>query len=358
MKLLHSADWHLDAPLQGRTSEQAQFLKAAMRTIPGKIAALCKKENCDAILLSGDLFDGAYTKDSYQALKSALEDCAVPVLITPGNHDFYCPGSPWAAETWPENVHIFTQNHLELVEIPGLPCRFVGAAFTSMDCPPLLEGFRAPEGDTPVVGVLHGDPTQSDSPYCRISSAQVQQSGLSYLALGHIHKQGSFRAGNTLCAWPGCPMGKGYDEEGEKGAYIVTLENGNADCRFVSLGLPKFFDWEIECTNDPAVALAEVLPAVAGEDFYRITLTGAFPAPDLASLQLLFSRFPNLQLRDNTTPPVELWKSVGSDTLEGMYFLTLKNALENAADDEEKEKILLAAELSRRILDGQEVTLP
>ena len=55
---------------------------------------------------------------------------------------------------------------------------------------------------------------------------------------------------------------------------------------------------------------------------------------------------------------MELWKSVGSDTLEGMYFLTLKNALENAADDEEKEKILLAAELSRRILDGQEVTLP
>jgi predicted phosphodiesterase len=358
MKILHSADWHLDAPLQGRTAQQAQFLKTALRTIPAKIAALCKQEGCDAVVLSGDLLDGAYTKESYLALRNALAECEVPVLIAPGNHDFYAPSSPWAAETWPDNVHIFTENHLEFVEFEGLPCRFVGAAFTCMDCPSLLEGFTAPAGDTPVIGVLHGDPTQADSPYCRITSAQVQQSGLSYLALGHIHKKDAFRAGNTLCAWPGCPMGKGYDEQGDKGVYIVSIENGYAQHRFVSLGLPKFFDLEIPCTYDPAIALANALPAVANGDFYRITFTGAYPAPDLASLQLLFSGFPNLQLRDNTTAPVDLWASVGSDTLEGMYFLALKNALENAASNEEKEKILLAAEISRRILDGQEVTLP
>lgn len=358
MKLLHSADWHLDAPLQGRTPEQAQFLKAAVRTIPARIAALCKQEHCDAVVLSGDLFDGAYTKDSYLLLRNALEDCGVPVLIAPGNHDFYSPSSPWAAETWPDNVHIFTHDRLEFAPDMGLPCRFVGAAYTCMDCPALLEDFTAPEGNTPFIGVLHGDPTQADSPYCRITSAQVQRSGLTYLALGHIHKKDSFRAGRTLCAWPGCPMGKGYDEQGDKGVYIVNIENGYAEHRFVSLGLPKFFDLEIPCTYDPANALAATLPAVANADFYRITFTGAYPAPDLASLQLLFSGFSNLQLRDNTTAPIDLWASVGSDTLEGMYFLSLKNALENAATAEEREKILLSAEVSRRILDGLEVTLP
>lgn len=358
MKLLHSADWHLDAPLQGHTQEQARFLKAALHTVPEKIAALCRQENCDAVLLSGDVFDCSYTKDSYLALRNALEACGVPVLIAPGNHDFYCTTSPWAAEIWPENVHIFTQNQLQIVEFPGLPCRFAGAAFTSGYSRELLENFTAPEGDTPVVGVLHGDPTQSDSRYCRITSTQVQQSGLAYLALGHIHKRDSFRAGNTLCAWPGCPMGRGFDELGDKGAYIVTIENGSADIRFVSLGLPKFFDMDVECTADPAVALAQALPAVPNTDFYRITFTGAYPAPDLDSLQLLFSAFPNLQLRDNTVPPVDLWAGVGSDTLEGEFFRALKIALDDATDEAEKEKILLAAEISRRILDGQEVKLP
>ena len=61
MKLLHSADWHLDAPLTGRTPEQAALLRKAALSLPDKIAELCRRENCDLMLLSGDLFDGPNT---------------------------------------------------------------------------------------------------------------------------------------------------------------------------------------------------------------------------------------------------------------------------------------------------------
>ena len=44
MKILHSADWHLDAPILGRTPEQTQLLRQTLLQIPGKIAALCKVE--------------------------------------------------------------------------------------------------------------------------------------------------------------------------------------------------------------------------------------------------------------------------------------------------------------------------
>ena len=100
-----------------------------------------------------------------------------------------------------------------------------------------------------------------------------------------------------------------------------------------------------------------MLPAVPNEDFYRITLTGESEAPDLDALQKEFSSFPNLTLRDHTRRPVDLWQKAGEDSFEGMYFGLLKDALDDAAE-EEREKILLAARLSRQLLDGQEVELP
>ena len=43
IKILHSGDWHLDAPFQGRTDAQAAYLRRELLKIPGKLAALCKE---------------------------------------------------------------------------------------------------------------------------------------------------------------------------------------------------------------------------------------------------------------------------------------------------------------------------
>ena len=350
MKILHSADWHLCSPLQGRTPDQEAFLRRHLRQIPGKIVSLCKQYGCDMMLLSGDLFDGPYDTDTLQLLKDALQDAAVPVFITPGNHDFCSADSPWLNETWPENVHIFTDPAIQSVVVPQLGCRVYGAGFTAMNCPSLLDGFRA-DPDMVSIGILHGDPTQSASPYNPITQAQVAGSGLSYLALGHIHKGGAFRAGTTLCAWPGCPMGRGYDEEGEKGVLLVTVED-TVQASFIPLDTPRFYDLET-----PAQQLDSLLPPVGNDDFYRITLVGESEPLDLKDLQSRYGRFPNLLLRDQTTPPVDIWKALGEDSFEGTYFELLHQALENA-DSQTRQQILLAAKISRQILDGREVTLP
>ena len=75
------------------------------------------------------------------------------------------------------------------------------------------------------------------------------------------------------------------------------------------------------------------------------------------ALQAEFTQFPHLVLRDRTTRPVDIWGSLGQDSFEGVYFGLLRQALD-AASEEEKEEILLAAELSRQLLEGQEVVLP
>lgn len=352
IKILHSADWHLDSPLMLRSAAQAEPLRAALHRIPEQIAALCKQHRCDLLLLSGDLFDGPYAADTLHLVQNALEDIAIPVFIAPGNHDFVDAQSPWLTEFWPENVHIFTHPVIEAVEVTALDCTVVGAGYTKMDCPGLLADY-SPRHDTQyAVGVLHGDPTQLTSPYCPITTEQVKHSRLDYLALGHIHKSGSFQAGKTLCAWPGCPQGRGYDETGVKGTLLVTLDEV-AETVFLPLPGPRFYDLEVLAE----VGLSAVLPPVGNEDFYRITLTGTAETPDLAALKKEFAHFPNLELRDRTVPMRELWCSAGDDTLEGIYFQLLRDAM-NAANEPQKQHLQLAARISRQLLDGQEVELP
>lgn len=355
IKILHTGDWHLDAPMHGRSAAQSQQLKKAFAELPYKVAELCQRHQCDLLLLSGDIFDGNYTKESYQSLYGALESVKIPVIITPGNHDFVSPNSPWTGELWPENVHIFTHPTVESIAFPELNCRIYGGGFTAMDCPALLADFKAQGSEQYQIGVFHGDPTQVNSPYNPITTQQVADSGLDYLALGHIHKGDSFRSGRTLCAWPGCPMGHGYDEQGEKGVLLVTIE-GQATAEFISLGFPAFYDWDVPVTTTPQAALQQVLPPVANNDFYRITFTGTCETPDLDGLYEAFSRFPNLELRDRTSAPVDTWKTLGEDSLEGIYFGLLKDALAGK-DEKEQAQIALAAYISRQILDGQEVNL-
>ena len=352
LKILHSVDWHLDSPFLGFTEQQRQFLREAQQTIPGKVADLCRRENCDMMLLAGDLFDAEASPETLHILKRELENCGVPVLIAPGNHDFYRADGPWAKETWPENVFLFTGG-LESVTIQGLDCRIYGAAFQSMDCDSLLEGFQSQGDEKYCVAVLHGDPLQRNSPYNPITNAQVRDSALDYLALGHVHKAGTFRSGETLWAWPGCPMGRGWDETGEKGVCIVTID-GEAKVRPVSLHLPRFFDLSTELCGSAAEAVASVLPAVPGEDFYRITLKGSGEV-DLEELKEQFAAYPNLILRDQTEPPLEIWEDLDADSLEGIYFGMLRKAMEETP--EKARQIQLAAEISRKLMEGREVKL-
>lgn len=349
LRILHSADWHMDSPFASFPEETRNALRRQQLRLPEKIAQLCSMKKCDLVVLAGDVFDGIPSRESIAAVKTALAQCAVPVFVSPGNHDFCGMGSPWLEEVWPENVHIFTGG-MESVIIPELDCRIYGAGYQSMDCPGLLEHFQAEGEQRYCVGVLHGDPVTAQSPYCPVTTAQIRESGLDYLALGHIHRSGQLRAGDTVCGWPGCPMGRGWDETGEKGILLVTLEDG-VRAEFLPLDMPRFVDLQIDVGMDPVNALDRVLPAGGNGDFYRITLTGWGDA-DLAALKNHFSRFPNLTLRDRTEAIEDLWGRQGEDTLMGVYFRMLR---EMARSDPRAE---LAAQISHRLLSGGEVPLP
>lgn len=353
LKLLHSADWHLGSPFRSLPEENREALKRIQLDIPNRMAEICRREGCDLVLLSGDVFDSP-TPDgrSVEALRRALAECGAAVCIAPGNHDYCSADSPWITQDWPENVHIF-KGDMEFLDFPELDCRVYGAGYRSMDCPALLEGFRASGGRRWNLGVVHGDPVNANSPYCPVNIAQVKQSELDYLALGHIHAHGAFRAGRTLCAWPGCPMGRGWDETGEKGMYLVDLQDC-AETRWLPLDYPQFFDLTVEIGGDAQSALEAALPPVRSRNLYRVTLTGEGEA-EPETLKRRFAHLPLLLLRDETRRPEDLWALAGEDSLRGLYFELLKN---RAQEPEQAEIAQLAAKLSGKLLRGEEVALP
>ena len=350
LRILHSADWHMDSPFAGFTPEQRRFLKAEQQKVPVKIAELCIRENCDLMVLSGDIFDGPYSRETVAIVRSALERCGVPVLIAPGNHDPLGSGSVWQAEPWPENVHIFRET-LQAVTLPELDCRVYGAGYRSMDCPALLQDFRAAGRERYQLAVLHGDPMALNSPYCPVTAAQVRDSGLDYLALGHIHKAGSFRARHSLCGWPGCPMGRGYDETREKGVYIVDIGE-ETQLRFVALDTPRFFEIEVDMDR---LGPEQILPAAGSEDFFRMILTGSH-GRSVEEILRAMPGFPNLEFIDRRQRYCDPWEKLDEDSLEGTYLRLLREKLWTA-DPETEELVRLAAEISTKILAGREVIL-
>ena len=114
------------------------------------------------------------------------------------------------------------------MEVPERNLVIHGAAFSGPEQPEsLLAGFTAPADGKCHIGLLHGELDGAEARYGPIRREEAAASGLCYLALGHVHKRTApLTLGRTVCAWPGCPEGRGFDELGEKGFYEGTISDG------------------------------------------------------------------------------------------------------------------------------------
>lgn len=358
IRILHAADLHLDSPFASLSADQAAQRRAEQRELLTELTELCSAHGCDLMLLAGDMFDSdnAYP-DTIEALSRAFAACPAQIFIAPGNHDYAAAGSAYRTGSWPENVHIFTDSAIQSVTLPALSCRVWGAAFTSPRAGSLLEGFSAPEDGFLELMVLHGDATNAEGPYNTITRAQIAGSNLDYLALGHIHQQsGLLREGRTHYAWPGCPMGRGFDELGEKGVYLVELEAGECRGRFLPLSGRRYEILTVTAGEDPLAAALAALPADAERHICRILFTGEAQPLDVQALRrALAPRCFALSIQDRTTAPVDLWAGCAEDTLRGLFLRTLKAQYDQADDAAQRQTIADAARLGLAAMDGREV---
>ena len=360
MRILHAADLHLDSAFAGLAEEKAALLRQESRDILRRMVDWANDHAVDVMLLSGDLFDSdrMYSQTA-RTLAQALARFRGRIFLSPGNHDFYAPGSGYDAVDWPENVHIFTSRRPQTVLLRSLNASVTGAAFTSAEEWEPFDGASFSGGDAPIrLGVLHGEVTRGESKYRAIPPAEIEKTNLTYLALGHVHRcAGVQRAGNTAYAYPGCLPGRGYDETGDKGFLYGEITPEKVELEFIPFAPRRYQSVTADITDrDPADAVRQALDPDCGQDICRVLLTGS--RRENFSLSALTSELSGLcaalELTDETYPEEDVWARCGEDSLRGLFLQNLR-ARYDGADEDEKRQLLQAARFGLAALDNRDL---
>lgn len=363
LTFLHAADFHLDSAFGALTARQAAGRRRESRELGFRLANYVNQNNVDLVLLAGDLFDsGSAFRETGEQLAEALGQMTARVFIAPGNHDWAGPGSPWLTVRWPENVHVFREDRLTAVELPEWNLAVHGGAFTAPErAESFLAGFSAPEDGRVHIGLLHGEIDPPEARYGPIRREEIAASGLHYLALGHIHRRTEpLRLGKTLCAWPGCIEGRGFDELGEKGFYRGTIgENGRIVLEFVPFAQRRYEILEVDVTGrSPHSAVEAALPEDTARHLYRIVLTGRTGegGADVRGLQeALADRFYALEIRDCTRMAEDIWARAEEDSLRGLFLRELGERRQRAESEAERETVDQAARFGLAALDHRDL---
>ena len=355
LKIIHAADFHLDSPFAALSEEKAALRRKEQRQLLRSLAEAAA--GADLVLLPGDLLDsGVCHLETVGALEEFLNSLPGKVFVAPGNHDYYAPESPWDRMELRDSVRIFTSPQPEPVELPDLGCTVWGAAFTSPRSAGKLRSFRAPAEGMQLM-LLHGDVGGSTG-YGPIVESEIAASGLRYLALGHVHACSGLRqSGDTYWAYPGCLMGRGFDETGEKGYLSLELDEAGCRAEFHPLPARRYEILSVDVTGAESLlsAVEAALPPDAQEHIFRVLLRGQWPEkPRVEALaEALGERCFQVELRDETRLLADIWLDAGEDTLRGSFLRVLKRKYD-AAPEEEKARITLAARYGLAALDYRE----
>lgn len=236
-RFVHAADLHLDSPFRGiRRADEALGRMLARSTFEAfdRLIDLCIERSVDALLVAGDVYDGAdrslRAQLAFQAGMERLHGQGIAAFVAHGNHD---PLDGWqAALRMPPRCHRFgpepeaiplDPERPEWVTVHGMsfPRRVVSENVTMR--------FRTTAAAINV-GVLHatvGSQPEHD-PYAPCSLTDLAATGMDYWALGHVHERQVLRESAPAVVYPGNPQGRHIKEQGERGVYVVELSPGQA----------------------------------------------------------------------------------------------------------------------------------
>ena len=358
-RIVHTSDLHLDSRFESLPPDKARVRREELFACAVRMIALAKESRADLILIAGDYIEaGCVFFDTLEKLAALFAGAGVPILVSPGNHDFYGADSPWNNPIWPDNVHVFTTRAIERVDFPELDTSVYGAAFDGPYCESsMMAEFSCEEGLPTRIMLMHADITNAASPYNPVSEQMLADSGLTYFATGHIHKYSDIlAAGRTRYAYPGCPEGRGFDETGPKGVIAGEISAQGCDLRFVSQAARLYHRLEVPLdTRDARQAALDALKDISPEDMARLRFTGeADDAPDPDALsEALSGRLFYLDFIDLTRPRRDLWAGSSEDSLRGLFLSGLRAQYDAAPSQRRRGLIRLAARFGLAALENR-----
>jgi exonuclease SbcD len=291
MRLLLFSDLHLDTPFKWADPALARARRQALRNTLVRICRLADELRVDALACGGDLYEHErFSPDTGEFLRTTFAAVGRPVLLAPGNHDWYGPASLYAQLPWTSNVHVFTEDRLRPVELAGGFTVWGAAHCAPANTDGFLDEFTVDRGGVNI-GLFHGSERGGlacqeggKAPHAPFSAAQIGQVGLEHALLGHFHTPED-AAQHT---YPGNPDPLRFGETGDRAAVLLTFAGGGSVTR-ERFKVASTVVQDVTVTLDGATTTQTVREQVAAalaplSGIVRVTLCGDV-APEL-DLQL------------------------------------------------------------------------
>jgi DNA repair exonuclease SbcCD nuclease subunit len=388
LRIIHTADIHLgarhdDLGVQAAAQRDRQF--AAFRAT----VDLALAEKVDLFLIAGDLFDSnVQPRRSVERVVGELKrlvEAHIRMVIIPGTHDVYDRTSIYraydlkamAGSTERDDLVTVLTPDVSRIHLPALDAVVVARVFDTKRAPssPLagLDASTDVAGATWRIGMVHGSiaiPGKTDRDEVVITTEEIANSRLDYLALGHWHSTQQARAGAVAYAYAGAPEAVALDQDRAGKVLLVELENVDGK-RIVTIedrivGRTTFQRVQLDATGvGTQPELIAGLAKRADPDLVLdVRIVGV--RPDELDLHIdeiesaLATSFLKVRVRDVSLPALTEGTLPSPDTVVGAFIRDLEAQiaeLEAADKADEAAELRDALRLGRLLLAGHEVSL-
>ena len=232
-RFIHAADIHLDSPLIGLAGQEgsaADRIRTATREAFENLVDLSLHEEVAFIIIAGDLYDGDW-RDYQTGLffvrqMGRLAAAGVPVFLLYGNHD--AESQITRRLVLPENVNTFSSRNPGTFQLKELGVALHGQSYRQRDIADnLVPAYPEPIAGIFNIGVLHTGlgGMGGHANYAPCALDDLVNKGYDYWALGHVH-QATVLHERPHVIFPGNLQGRHIGETGPKGAYLLTVQDG------------------------------------------------------------------------------------------------------------------------------------
>jgi DNA repair exonuclease SbcCD nuclease subunit len=367
LKILHTSDIHLDHVLTDYRRDVRSVRRVELLSAFDFLVDEAVRQDVHIMLIAGDLLSAHSISDSTaSAVREGfrkLGRASIFVAVVPGESDEVHSLAMLRQVCREPNVHLFWGEEWSCVS-PLAGVSVWGLRTTSRNSTTSVLPNLVIRGSGTHIGLMHG--TFSGTPglassISPVAPADLSQSGLDYLALGHYHNMVNNSAGRATCWYSGSPVHLGVDTRGERHALIVTVRGDGV--RVYPLKVPgrpqRVVNIEVSATRAREQLYARLTRLANPELCLKVELEGQV-GPEDAGLPRqaerdLQSRFFHLWVADHTAVRHPPWQSpsLRSTHLQEAFFKKASQLGERpGASDESPDVVGRALKLGLDALGG------
>ncbi|MBQ4325142.1 MAG: metallophosphoesterase [Clostridia bacterium] len=287
MKILHTADLHLDSVMEANLdpSVATQRRKELLLTF-GRMVDYAAKVGVRVFLICGDLFDTAHPSPDAEGyvMSQIAAHPEIDFLCLWGNHnEGYTPTHA------PANLRTFPQKGYAHY-------RYGDVVITGSESNSSYHELRLEEKDINILA-LHGQLSDSITDLAVINLKFYRNLHIDYLALGHYHRQRKEPLDDRgVWAYCGTPEGRGFDEAGEKGFMLLDTDGGRLSSVFVPFAKRTVHLVTVDISRlfnqrDIEKVVGEAVAAIPQSDLVRVVLRGIYETEMHKDIEQLTSLF-------------------------------------------------------------------